>query len=221
LVPPMRKGFKMLDKMSEAQRLMLQAAVAREDRILQPPAKARGAGAKAFIAKLIEAAWVKEVKAPRGAPVWRSDKASSEEFALKLTPKGVKAIGPASDASDRDEVASVPRAEKLVATKASSLRTKPVLEEPTAAASEKRIREVSLATARVPRADSKLGRVVEMLAGDAGATIGDLTTATGWLEHTTRAALTGLRHRGYVLTLTKRERNGASVYRIAAGEVAK
>jgi Protein of unknown function (DUF3489) len=211
----------MLDKMSEAQRLMLQAAVAREDRILQPSAKARGAAAKAFITKLIEAGWVKEVKAPRGAPVWRSDKASSEEFALTLTPKGVKAIGPASDTSDCGEVASAPPAEKLVATKASSLRKKRVLEEPPAAASEKRTREVSLAAVRVPRADSKLGRVVEMLAGNAGATIGDLTTATGWLEHTTRAALTGLRHRGYVLTLTKREGDGASVYRIAAGEVAK
>ena len=48
---------------------------------------------------------------------------------------------------------------------------------------------------RVPT--SKLGRVLDMLAADAGATIGELTTATGWLEHTTRAALTGLRHRGY------------------------
>jgi uncharacterized protein DUF3489 len=41
-------------------------------------------------------------------------------------------------------------------------------------------------------------------------------TATGWLEHTTRAALTGLRQRGYALSLTRRERHGASVYRISA-----
>jgi chromosome segregation and condensation protein ScpB len=60
----------MLDKMSEPQRMILQAAVARKDRILQPPANARGAAAKAFISKLIEAGWVKEVKAAKGAPVW-------------------------------------------------------------------------------------------------------------------------------------------------------
>ncbi len=41
-------------------------------------------------------------------------------------------------------------------------------------------------------------------------------TATGWLEHTTRAALTGLRRRGYTLSLARRERDGASVYRISA-----
>ncbi len=63
---------------------------------------------------------------------------------------------------------------------------------------------------------SKLGRVLDMLAADAGATIGELTAATGWLEHTTRAALTGLRHRGYELSLTRKERDGASVYRIVA-----
>src|SRR5271163_1842209 len=42
----------------------------------------------------------------------------------------------------------------------------------------------------------------------------DLTQATGWLPHTTRAALTGLRKRGYAVI---RERIGAgdSVYRIS------
>ena len=62
-----------------------------------------------------------------------------------------------------------------------------------------------------------------MLAADAGATIGELTAATGWLEHTTRAALTGLRHRGYELSLTRKERDGASVYRIVSrgGEAAQ
>ena len=55
-----------------------------------------------------------------------------------------------------------------------------------------------------------------MLVLEAGATIGELTGATGWLEHTTRAALTGLRHRGYELSLTRKERDGGSVYRIVA-----
>ena len=47
-----------------------------------------------------------------------------------------------------------------------------------------------------------------------GATIVDLTQATRWLPHTTRAALTGLRKRGYAVI---RERIGAgdSVYRLS------
>jgi hypothetical protein len=37
---------------------------------------------------------------------------------------------------------------------------------------------------------STLGNVLDRLSADAGA-IGELTAATGWLEHSTRAALTG------------------------------
>jgi DNA-binding IclR family transcriptional regulator len=61
---------------------------------------------------------------------------------------------------------------------------------------------------------SKLAQVIELLRRADGATIVDLTQATGWLPHTTRAALTGLRKRGYAVT---RERIGAgdSVYRIS------
>jgi hypothetical protein len=56
--------------------------------------------------------------------------------------------------------------------------------------------------------------VIEHLQRADGATLVDLTQATGWLPHTTRAALTGLRKRGYAVI---RERIGAgdSVYRIS------
>ena len=48
-----------------------------------------------------------------------------------------------------------------------------------------------------PRGGSKLARVIALLERDHGATIAELIAATGWLAHTTRAALTGLRKRGY------------------------
>ena len=65
-----------------------------------------------------------------------------------------------------------------------------------------------------PRDGSKLALVIEHLQRAGGATIVDLTEATGWLPHTTRAALTGLRKRGYAVI---RERIGVedSVYRIS------
>ena len=74
--------------------------------------------------------------------------------------------------------------------------------------------EAAATAAHKPRAGSKLGSVLDTLSAEAGATIGELMAATGWLEHSTRAALTGLRRRGYGLSLTRRERAGASVYRI-------
>jgi hypothetical protein len=47
-----------------------------------------------------------------------------------------------------------------------------------------------------------------------GATICVLTKATGWLPHTTRAAITGVRKRGYSVVLD-RSAEGASVYRLS------
>ena len=43
--------------------------------------------------------------------------------------------------------------------------------------------------------------------------------ATGWLPHTTRAALTGLRHKGFVLDRDKRQ-DGTTVYRISSAPAA-
>ena len=63
---------------------------------------------------------------------------------------------------------------------------------------------------------SKLDCLLDRLSAEDGVTISELMAATGWLPHSTRAALTGLRQRGYRLDLTRRERDGVSVYRIAA-----
>jgi hypothetical protein len=41
----------------------------------------------------------------------------------------------------------------------------------------------------------------------------ELIAATGWLPHTARAALTGLRHRGCDVCLERGETGRASVYR--------
>src|SRR5208337_2393059 len=47
-----------------------------------------------------------------------------------------------------------------------------------------------------------------------GATIDELIDATGWLPHTTRAALTGLRKRGFALAIDRSEKKRGSIYRI-------
>ena len=52
------------------------------------------------------------------------------------------------------------------------------------------------------------------LSTDKGATLDELTRATGWLPHTARAALTGLRKRGYDVRLVRGGGETASVYRL-------
>jgi hypothetical protein len=60
---------------------------------------------------------------------------------------------------------------------------------------------------------TKSGLVLGLLVRDGGATLTELIAATGWLPHTTRAALTGLRKKGHVLT--KGKRDGVTCYTIA------
>jgi len=60
---------------------------------------------------------------------------------------------------------------------------------------------------------SKASAVLALLQRDGGATLPELIAATGWLPHTTRAALTGLRKKGHAVDRTKRD--GATCYRIA------
>ncbi|MEG3126224.1 DUF3489 domain-containing protein [Sphingomonas sp. GB1N7] len=50
---------------------------------------------------------------------------------------------------------------------------------------------------------TKASAVLALLGREQGATLADLIAATGWLPHTTRAALTGLRKKGHVLEKSK------------------
>jgi hypothetical protein len=69
---------------------------------------------------------------------------------------------------------------------------------------------------RPPRAGSKLDRLLGMVSTDEGATLDELIGATGWLPHTARAALTGLRKRGYDVRLVRGDRKTAAAYRVTA-----
>lgn len=64
--------------------------------------------------------------------------------------------------------------------------------------------------AATPR--TKVSTVVALLERDEGATLPDLIAATGWLPHTTRAALTGLRKKGHAIERT--HSNELTCYRI-------
>jgi len=48
-----------------------------------------------------------------------------------------------------------------------------------------------------PREHSKASRLVDLLLTGTGASLEDMIEATGWQAHTVRAAMTGLRKRGY------------------------
>lgn len=63
-------------------------------------------------------------------------------------------------------------------------------------------------------AESKIGKVVALLGREQGATLQEMTAATGWQPHTMRAALTGLRKKEHAIERSLR--GEASCYRIKA-----
>lgn len=69
----------------------------------------------------------------------------------------------------------------------------------------------------VARTGTKKALIVTMLGQADGATVEELMSATGWLPHTTRAALSRLRSAGQRLAKRARE-DGSTAYRILADE---
>ena len=54
-----------------------------------------------------------------------------------------------------------------------------------------------------PKRSSKADTVLALLGRAEGASLDELVAGTGWLPHTTRAAMTGLKKKGHQITRTK------------------
>ena len=188
-----RKGWIMSVKLTDAQLVMMSAAAQRKDRCLSAPATIKGAALIKVGAKLAKLGLAREIEAKPRAPIWRRDDAG-HGYALKLTAAGLKAIAVEEGPQDTIEPGDSPQPQAK-----------------TRASPDEGGHPARLAA---PRGGGKLALVIELLRCADGATIPNLTKATGWLPHTTRAALTGLRKRGYAVI---RERVGAegSIYRIS------
>lgn len=68
-------------------------------------------------------------------------------------------------------------------------------------AARQEAKPASTSAANPERPGGKLGILLDAIAGPTGATLDELSTASGWLPHTTRAALTRLRQRGFDVRL--------------------
>jgi Protein of unknown function (DUF3489) len=147
----------------------------------------------------VELGLTKEIKAKAEAPVWRRDQESGQDYALRATVAGIKAV----TSEEQPEIA--------VETQVQSSAT-PTLPSPIEVAAD--AAKVAKTVNTEPRAGSKLASVIALLRRSEGATILALTEATGWLPHTTRAAITGVRKRGHSVVLD-RDVEGASVYRLS------
>ena len=55
------------------------------------------------------------------------------------------------------------------------------------------------ASPAAPKAPTKQSQVLDLLRRKEGAVLTDIVAATGWLPHTSRAALTGLKKKGHAI----------------------
>jgi hypothetical protein len=193
----------MSDKLTENQIALLRSASLREDRCFVLPSNLKGGATQKVAARLIAEGLAKEIKARAGLPIWRRDGESDQAYSLKLSAAGAKAVATSEKQSAKPEP-EAPAQEPL-----SELRN-------SSAASD----HAAEGKKGPPREGSKLAAVIALLRRSEGATIDVLTKATGWLPHTTRAAITGVRKRGYSVVLD-RGAKGASVYRLSDPHVSE
>ena len=192
-------------KLTDTQLMILSAASQREDRCLVAPKNLKGGAAQKVAAKLLAAGLVREIKTKTGMALWRRDEEAGQAYSLKLTAAGLKAIAV-------DEGDSQPSANTSASPSANEDSSKAKDAANMAATTSAR----TARTSPVPRQGTKIARVIALLQRDQGAKLDELIAATGWLPHTARAALTGLRHRGYDVRLERGEKGCASVYRAFA-----
>ena len=193
-------------KLTDTQLAMLSAAAQREDRCLVALPKLKGAAAQRIANKLIFAGFVEEMEAKSKGPIWRRDTETGQAYALKLTVAGA-AIGLDDGAGSENaynETGAIENRDQVAVSSEAATGDQPQSNEPTS---------VGPIT---PRGGSKLAQVIGLLQRDHGATIDELIAATGWLAHTTRAVLTGLRKRGYEVEINRKDKDRGSFYHIRA-----
>ena len=186
-------------KLTDTQLLTLSAAARRGDRYIVAPPNLKGAAAVKFAARVVAAGLAREVEAKQGSHVWRRDSATGQAYALELTAAGLKAIGV-------EETEAVEAASEI-SRPPSGQGTSDIVDLESAAGSAAQPIGVT-----VPRDGSKLAAVIGLLRRDGGATVDQVAAAMGWLPHTTRAALTGLRKRGFGIDWRKEKNERASAY---------
>lgn len=193
-------------KLTNTQLIFLSVASARDDGAATFPTARPNFAAKKSAGKLLALGLMREVHAGSGMAVWREE--GNERFSLVVTEAGRAAIE-AEGASPNEALAPAPD----VAGAASKINAPPTIAAITASM------EQPAQVTDAPRAGTKQALVVALLSKESGASLQDLMTATGWLPHTTRAALTGLRKRGFLVERRPVEAGGF-VYQIASGGMA-
>src|SRR3954470_8397872 len=178
-------------KLNDVQLVILSSASQRNDGLAVLPENVPTAPLNKALAKLTGLGFLKEVRIKHDQPLWRTDE-EGKRLGLKITKAGSAAIGATEDGKGEEEPAPEPKR-----------RSKKDAQKSKAAQAEQ----------GEPRG-SKRAQIIALMQRKTGATLDEMVEATGWLPHTTRAALTGLRHKAFDITKSK-EKGNKTVYRLS------
>ena len=183
-------------KLSDTQLIVLSKAAARDDGLARVPEGLNRAAAAKVAASLVSRKLMREIRSKPDMPVWREDE-EGRGTSLVITRAGQDAIGIKDGENDGSGEAATAKNGPPEEHQQPSRRGRSTIVDE-------------------PRSGSKQARIIKMLSRKSGATLQALVDVTGWLPHTTRAALTGLRKRGYGVVL-ERQDGKPSIYRITSG----
>lgn len=194
-------------RLNDLQLVLLSSAAARDNGSLIPlPANCtqdRARIGKAFAA-LLRRGLVSELTVTDRSLGWREQ--DQQQVGLFITDAGRSAIGSEpKHASPNHTAEAGAAADELDDTQSGAAN-----EQSASAAAGGPVKSEA-----APLSGSKIASVVSLLERKEGATLAQLVEATGWLPHTTRAALTGLRKKGRSIAKTKR--GDVTCYRLEAG----
>lgn len=230
-------------QLSDTALVLLSGAANRHDgSVLPPPAdlKTRGSALKAVLTRLLARRLIEEVPVDSDAESWRQDEETGR-VGLRITAAGCSAIGVEMKSGDDSATVSVPDGRGAIEpasdTSQQNANVEPAGElgdetgdtveiiEGSAVRPTVEVASIdgeaeggggladSSAGASSSRPSSKQVQIIVLLSREEGATIDGLMAVTGWLPHTVRAVLSGLRKKGHRIDRQK-DGDAGSVYRI-------
>lgn len=176
-----------MPKLTETQAILLSTAAQRADGSLLPLAdtfRTLTVRIRRAMQTLVNRRLAQEIQVTLPAHTWRND--GDLHWGLVITDAGRQAIGKKAPEIWSDPEGPSPRR--------SNLADQPVMQ-------------------HAKEHPTKRALVLNLLSRQQGATLAELIDATGWLPHTTRAALTGLRKKGH--NLAKGKRGEVTCYTVA------
>ena len=191
-----------MTKLTDTQLVLLSAAANCKDGILPINERLKGGAAKSVAQKLMALGFAEEQSAPSQFRGWRVT-AEGQQVVLVITGLGLAAIGVEAGDSAPDWTPAATLAS--LTSRHGDLSSTPI----GASTSNK-----GPCPLKKVRSGTKKAKVIGLLGRADGASIDDICALTGWLAHTTRAALTGLRKDGLVIEMVRRE-GGVTHYRIS------